>query len=142
VSKKELFQHAEFRELRQPALPYPRRNYEPRDRFITLFSTASDSAQSKKRKKTFALSTADLARGRAVLAKRTKNVSQRQRIADLLRDNAPRVLSSNEIAVRLQLPITQISTRVHAHIKKHGQIAASKKPRSPHRYYQWIGETT
>jgi hypothetical protein len=85
VSKKELFQHAEFRELCQPAIPYPRRNYEPRDRIITLFSTASDSAQSKKRKNPAALSTADLARGRAVLAKRTKIARSRKSQPECMR---------------------------------------------------------
>lgn len=70
-----LFRSAEFREMRPPAIEPPRRNYTPREGFVTMFTPNPGAAAQGMTggPKTVDLTPTGLARGRAnALAKRAK----------------------------------------------------------------------
>jgi hypothetical protein len=144
-----LFRSVEFRELRPPAIEPPRRNYEPREGFVTMFAENPGAAAQGLTggPKIVDLAPAELARGRAnALAKRAGKApaprppNERQRILELLRTRAPQALSSRQIADALGIDALQVSSRLGSD-RAAGTVEAIAQPKTVQRLYRWIGAT-
>ena len=152
-SRGPLFRSAEFRELQPPKIEPPRRNYTPREGFLTLFSANPGAAAQGRTDgpKTIDLTptalaagrasaTAKLAAKRAELGRPPKPTSDRQRILDLLRERAPQALSSRQIADTLGIDVLQVSSRLGPY-RASGEVEAIAQPKTVHRLFRWAGAT-
>lgn len=137
------YQPAEFRELKAPAIPVPRRNYTPREGFITMNSVPRRGATTTP---PVDLSPRDLERGREsshsrATARGSDPASPMQRIIRCLRQS-DEPMSSKEIAAvsGIGVAVNGISSYIAKYRRDNpSHVAVIKRHGTNQRLYRWIG---